>query len=166
MKNYTEQQLRDAISSSTSYRQVLLRLGLSPQGGNSETIKRLATKHEIDTSHFGGKSQKGRPKRIRSDIGVYLTNQQRIGSFRLKNRLLREGILLPICSCCNGERWLDGPIPLELDHIDGNSSNNVLSNLRLLCPNCHALTATYRGKNQRRACKLVGETGLEPVRSQ
>lgn len=39
-------------------------------------------------------------------------------------------------------------LPLEIDHIDGNSENNSEENLRLLCPNCHSLTATYRGANR------------------
>lgn len=51
------------------------------------------------------------------------------------------------CSFCNLQIWCNNPIPLELDHIDGNPYNNTLLNLRLLCPNCHALTPTYKGKN-------------------
>jgi hypothetical protein len=46
-----------------------------------------------------------------------------------------------------GQAWEGGPIPLELDHVDGDRRNNDPSNLRLLCPNCHALTPTYRGRN-------------------
>ena len=52
-----------------------------------------------------------------------------------------------ICSRCNLTEWLGQLIPLELEHIDGDNSNNSLENLCLLCPNCHALTPTYRGKN-------------------
>lgn len=39
-------------------------------------------------------------------------------------------------------------IPLEIDHIDGNYNNNDLTNLRLLCPNCHSLTPTYKNSNK------------------
>lgn len=48
---------------------------------------------------------------------------------------------------CDGT-WQDGTIALEIDHIDGDNTNNELSNLRYLCPNCHALTVTYRGRNK------------------
>lgn len=41
-----------------------------------------------------------------------------------------------------------GNIPLEIEHIDGNYYNNVESNLAVLCPNCHSLTATYKGANK------------------
>lgn len=51
-----------------------------------------------------------------------------------------------ICGC-NGE-WQNGTISLELDHIDGDNTNNEVSNLHYLCPNCHALTETYRGRNK------------------
>ena len=41
-----------------------------------------------------------------------------------------------------------GKVPIELEHIDGNSENNNLDNLKLLCPNCHSLTPTYKGLNK------------------
>jgi len=43
--------------------------------------------------------------------------------------------------------WMGVNIPIELDHTDGNCENNTRENLRLICPNCHAQTPTYRGKN-------------------
>jgi transposase-like protein/RNA polymerase subunit RPABC4/transcription elongation factor Spt4 len=52
------------------------------------------------------------------------------------------------CSCCGLTEWMGQVIILEVDHIDGNSENNSLENLRLLCPNCHSQTETYKGKNK------------------
>lgn len=52
-----------------------------------------------------------------------------------------------ICSVCNLSIWNSKPMPVELDHIDGNPENNLKENLRLICPNCHAQTDTYKGKN-------------------
>jgi len=55
------------------------------------------------------------------------------------------------CAMCSCAEWLGTSIPLELDHIDGDSDNSSRSNLRLVCPNCHALTPTYKGRNKGRA---------------
>lgn len=67
---------------------------------------------------------------------------------RVKYQLLKHGIKKSICEVCNNTIWNGLPISLELEHIDGNRHNHKLANLKLICPNCHAQTETYRGKNK------------------
>lgn len=148
--NYTisDRDFEEAVKKSTSKRQVLLLLGLAPQGGNYSSFDKRVKALGLDTSHFLGqasnKSKNFGPKRPIED---YLSNKYTIQSCKLKNRLLQEGIFEPKCYKCSSIKWNDKPIPLELEHIDGNHKNNSLENLTLLCPNCHAQTDTYRGKN-------------------
>lgn len=53
-----------------------------------------------------------------------------------------------MCQRCLRVEWEGVPIPLEVEHVDGQSDNNTASNLLLLCPNCHALTPTYKNRNK------------------
>ena len=147
---YTEQQLREAVSTSKSIRQVLAKLGLKEAGGNYSTTKKRISQAGIDTTHFTGQGWKKDktfgPKRPLED---YLSNEYGIQSYQLKLRLLQEGVKTHQCEVCGITEWNGKPTPLELDHIDGNHFNNNLSNLRVICPNCHAQTETYRGKNKK-----------------
>ena len=52
------------------------------------------------------------------------------------------------CFKCENKEWMGVSIPLELEHKNGNSEDNSLNNIELLCPNCHALTPTYKAKNK------------------
>ena len=65
-------------------------------------------------------------------------------------RLRKRIILEQKCKCnkCGLNKWLDNEIPLELEHKDGNHYNNERENLEMLCPNCHSLTDTWRGRNK------------------
>ena len=53
------------------------------------------------------------------------------------------------CECCELVEWKEKSISLHVDHINGNSDNNLPSNLRLLCPNCHSQTETFCGRNKK-----------------
>ena len=87
-------------------------------------------------------------------IGRKKINFQKLieGDYSVSSRpAIRQNLLLHYgnkCSICEGETWLGNPMPLELDHIDGNAGNNKFENLRLLCPNCHATTPTHKAKNK------------------
>ena len=52
------------------------------------------------------------------------------------------------CEICGLTEWLGNPITLELDHADGDASNNDVSNLRLICPLCHSYTPSWKGRNK------------------
>jgi len=133
-------------------RQVLLKLNVAPYGGNYDVLRKAVQHFNPDTTHFTGQAwNRGKTLTPKQPIKEYLANKIPVQSYRLENRRLKEGILKPECSQCERTHWLDQPIPLELDHINGNNKDNRLKNLRLLCPNCHALTPNYRSKNRIKA---------------
>jgi hypothetical protein len=142
-----EQLLPAAVAEERSMAGVLRRLGLPDAGGTRARVQRTIDELGLDTSHHLGQawSRGQRHQRVRTRLADLTDGKIRTGTV-VKRVLLREG-WQHRCARCELERWLDGPIPLELDHIDGDRRNSDPSNLRLLCPNCHALTPTYRGRN-------------------
>ncbi len=76
-------------------------------------------------------------------LGLHPTFQ----SNKLRIRLLDQNIKSYMCESCLNTTWKNKPIPLELHHINGIANDHRKENLELLCPNCHAFTDTYRGKN-------------------
>jgi hypothetical protein len=82
-----------------------------------------------------------------SELDKYFDNSVGINSFSLKKKLFAANLKEKKCEECNLDSWRDLPIPLELHHKNGNSKDNSLSNLQILCPNCHALTHNYRASN-------------------
>lgn len=155
-----------AVRDSFSIAEVLRRLRLRGAGGNYATVKRLVRERKLDVSHWTGQGhRKGstipvvRPR----PLDAVLVRDLPVNSHSLRRRLIREGLMSPICSNCGLSEWQGMPIPLELDHRDGDRNNQELANLRLLCPNCHALTPTYRGRNRkgRSAAKMLPTAGSD-----
>jgi hypothetical protein len=149
MANYTEEQFAGVVASSSSIAGVLRALGLKPAGGNYATVRNKVASLGLDTSHWTGQAwSAGTIRGRRKSLEDILVRDSTYKSYHLKARLLSDGVLDSECSSCGRTEWLGVSIPLELDHIDGDPTNNTLENLRILCPNCHALTPTYRNNKR------------------
>lgn len=146
IQNFTKDQLEEIVKNSTSRKEVLRKIGYNPINGNNwRTVKIYIIKYNFDISHFldGGFSKY---RRVSTDD--ILNNRHLTSSDTTKKRLLKHRIFEHKCQECGLADWRGSKIPIELHHKDGNNHNNRLENLQLLCPNCHALTDTYKGKNR------------------
>lgn len=150
-RRWTDDQLRSAVITSGSKAEVLRKLGLRPTGGNYAQFDKFVNILGLNIDHFTG-SAWNKGKNVISNPGfplsVHLVEGRFTNSHRLRKRLIREGYFKHKCYRCDLSEWNGKKIPLELEHINGNKSDNRLENLTILCPNCHAQTPTYRGKNK------------------
>lgn len=153
-KRWDKNDLRKAVKVSKSYRSVIKELGLEPAGGNYQQIKKYVKEFNFSTAHFTGKSwNKGLKFEFKPVIELkeILVGDSYYQSFKLKRRLFASNLKTPQCEECGWAQVSeDGRLPLELDHINGNRRDNRLENLRILCPNCHSLKPTHRGRNRKK----------------
>ena len=147
----TKAEYEEAIRNSHSIASVCRFFGILPTGGNYRIIHHAIEEYKLDTSHFTGQGwnvgMKFKPKAV-TDIKDVLVRNSSYQSYKLKRRLLSEGLKERKCECCGLTEWQGCPIPLELHHKNGDNRDHRIENLRLLCPNCHAMTETYRGRNK------------------
>ena len=114
-----------------------------------ETLNNYLKKMDIE--YKGNQAGKGVPKQhYGMTLIEYLQNSQDVQTNKIRLKLLKEGYKEYKCENCGLTQWLNQPIPLELHHKDGNRHNNTIENFVLLCPNCHAMTESYRGKNSKK----------------
>lgn len=151
-KKRTKQEFEEAARLSKSIAEMCRRLGINPCGGNYRIIHNAIKEYNINTSHFTGQGwnvgMQFKPFKEKP-INEILISNSTYQSFKLKRRLIKEGLKLHFCEICGLSEWRNVPIPLELHHINGNNKDHRLDNLQLLCPNCHALTECYRGRNKK-----------------
>ncbi|MFH8440790.1 HNH endonuclease signature motif containing protein [Streptomyces sp. NPDC018026] len=152
---WTREVLQEAATASTNMCEVLRHLGLEVVGGHHTHISRRIKAYDIDISHFQMPTRKGKPWRPRTPEGLLVEQTpgeaRRIPSDRIKWAMAAVGASERCALCGNDGMWHGHPIPLEVDHVDGDWRNNRIENLRLLCPNCHSITDTYRGRGKGRA---------------
>lgn len=154
MKKRTKEEYELAAKNAFSIAQMCRNLGVKPVGGNYRVVKKVIQEYNIDTSHFTGQGwNKGLIFRPNNPIPLeeILVENSTYQSYKLKNRLLESGLKEHRCEKCKRTEWEGLPIPLELHHINGNNTDNRIENVQLLCPNCHAQTEHYRGKNRKDA---------------
>lgn len=141
--NFTEEQLRKIVEESSSYTEVLKKIGYTVVGGrNHNTLKARLEKYQISVDHFTTK-----PPTQRTEDNVFCINST--AAQATLRRWFIKGEYVPYkCSVCGIVEWQGKELKLQLDHINGDNHDNRLENLRWLCPNCHSQTDTFCGKQK------------------
>lgn len=142
---WSKEDLQQAVDKAECFTDVLRTLGVLPRGDNHQTVRKHIKKHKINISHLQYKPRRGGV--IVADEEVF-TQKSKVASAVVKRRYLKLRKDLKCDNCSILPKWNGKPLVLQLDHIDGDSTNNQLINLRLLCPNCHSQTETWGRKSK------------------
>lgn len=150
---WTDDDLAAAVASSRSLAEVMRRLGYRPSGGIHRWLSAHIRDLGISTSHFDAQAWRrgraGLPKPL--PMKAVLVQGSTYKTSLLRRRLIAEGLKEPRCEQCGLSKWRGEALPLMLDHINGDPTDHRLENLRILCPNCHALTPTWCARNRKPA---------------
>lgn len=134
-----EDQIRNTINECNSMRELSIKLDLS-----FGVMRKITLRLGLYLPNKGGKG--GRKLKIEELLTLGEKGNRRNGVY-IKKRLLEEGLKQYRCEECeNSGRWMNKELVLELDHINGKYWDNRLVNLRIICPNCHSQTPTFRNK--------------------
>jgi hypothetical protein len=146
-----DEEVRRVIAEAESKAEAIRLLGGQVTTSNYRKLNHAIARLRLDTSHMAGQGWLRGKRRHwttpRAPIDRLLVKGRRATTSHLRMRLIEEGLKEHRCEACGRTEWQGQPIPLELDHRNGDRTDNRIENLRVLCPNCHALTPTYRGRN-------------------
>lgn len=144
-KDTSKENLSVIIDECSSMREVLTKLGYAVSGASIKHVRRKIEEYGLTEPKYGSHS-----KARRELDDVLVENSTYLNSNSLKKRLIKEGLLKPLCSNddCGISEWRGMPITLQLDHTNGIHNDNRIENLRLLCPNCHTQTETWGMKKR------------------
>lgn len=154
---YSKELLEPIVKDSFSTQEVMRKLGLKLTGGSNSHLKNKFIQFNIDTSHFkhwngnSGINHKGGPDKLLPEQ-ILIENRldgRRENVFRLRRALLESGIEHKCGVCALLPEWNGKYLQLQIDHINGDGTDNRIENLRFICGNCHLQTETFGIKNKK-----------------
>ncbi len=152
LRKWTDEQLILAVAESQSMCEVHRRLGIRAAGSSWTYVSRHIERLGLSTSHFKGqgwsRGSSKRPDEVAATLLPLLRKGTRITN--LRDRLITAGLKQAKCEVCGIMKWCGKSAPLQVEHTDGDHFNNLISNLRILCANCHMQTETWGFKGARR----------------
>ncbi|MDO8641463.1 MAG: hypothetical protein Q7R33_07990 [Nitrosarchaeum sp.] len=157
--NIKEDELKEAVINSVCFQDLFKHFNLAGSGHHYRILHRLIKKFDISNSHFTGSGwNRGRHVKCGQVLSldtILVENSTYTSTNRLRKRLIHENIFEARCCNCKLTEWMGRKIPLELEHKNGIKNDHRKENLELRCPNCHALTRFYRGRNMKSAREKV-----------
>ena len=157
--NFSPEQLQNLLDSSNTYTEILRVAGIN-SSSSTNTLKRIINEYKLDTSKFEENRKLYKQQMAKMslcseyDIESKLHRNTKVNSHKLRNKLIEFGYKENKCELCGISEWLGKPVKLQLHHIDGNHDNNELSNLQILCPNCHSMTDNFGVYNSKRVATI------------
>lgn len=147
-RKWTDQRLTDAVRESTCFSDVARNLGLSVNPGNFRTLRKYIDRLGLDVGHFRVSANS---VKVSGELRLKSEDILKENSHTNPRKLvLREKLISYLCSICgNPGEHFGSPLVLQLDHINGNPTDNRLENLRFLCPNCHSQTPTFCNRTRK-----------------
>ena len=157
LKTIDKSDLQKLLDESCSYADVFRKLGYNTAGDayNYKLMKIRINNDKLNVNKLE-ENRGSKVKVNKKSITDLATKNSHIIAFHsFKRRLINEGFLDYKCrDCGNTGEWLGKKLVLQLEHIDGDRLNNELSNLTLLCPNCHSQTSTYAGRKLKKKINI------------
>ena len=156
---FSKEQLEQFVQDSKSYRELASKIGYEPSGGSGiRATKEMIQYYNFNIEHFTGQGwNKNNFDYSRFQYGKVIKVAEAI-----KALVALRGHK---CEVCGLIKWNNVDIPLEIHHLDGQHLNNELDNLQLICPNCHALTENYCGKNIKQREQIPEEQFVEALQT-
>ena len=156
INSFSEEELKDKILSNNTYNKLAVSLGFESDSSQAYRAAHLLKNMYPDLfSHYVGQAHNKNNfnmDRFKKDT-IFVTDMRNPLIYLRGHR----------CEKCGNTVWLGQKIPLEVHHKDGDSTNNELINLELLCPNCHALTDTHRGKKGKKRHYATDEEIMQVI---
>lgn len=157
--NYSKEELEKIVTNSFSMAEVIEKLGYKTRNGsNFKTILKRIKEYNINCDHFRV------PERVVRTFENTFCKDSTASQNTLRSAFIKisDNTFCKICGQSN--IWNDKELTMILDHIDGNNHNNVINNLRWICPNCNSQLPTFAGRNlKERKSQIDGKIKYVPM---
>lgn len=145
---YKKDDIKKIVGDKKTIGDVLIEMGINPKGGG-KNLRNIIRDILVENGVYNGHAHnKGKSYIMIKDEDFFIKSEKKRNYWNIRQALFKRGIKEKKCERCGLDKWLGKEIPVEIHHKDGDKLNNVISNLEVLCPNCHYFTDTYKSKNR------------------